>query len=201
MLPPTRSPGRMPRRRPVPALSSRTARTGPGEGTRGVGRIGAVVPCVIVQIAQPFGVERGDVRIEGGRADVDLRVAGPAHAFVTLRAVRGDVDEVAAHALHDVLVQPVHQRVGRLLVEGQRLGVADRAALAAALLGAFVGHRLRERPRALRIAALVGIALLWIAVSIAWYRSDRQLIGVPYDIAALTFGAWLANRTSRRTPA
>jgi ATP-dependent helicase HrpB len=29
---------------------------------------------------------------------------------------------------------PVHPRVGRLLVEGQRLGVADRAALAAALL-------------------------------------------------------------------
>ncbi|MFO0850117.1 MAG: hypothetical protein U0871_16405 [Gemmataceae bacterium] len=29
---------------------------------------------------------------------------------------------------------PIHPRVGRLLVEGQRLGVADRAALAAALL-------------------------------------------------------------------
>ena len=69
-----------------------------------------------------------------------------------------------------------------------------------ALLGAYVGHRLRERPRALRLAALVAIALAWIAVSIAWYRSERQLIGVPYDIAALAMGAWLANRNWRRTP-
>jgi len=70
-----------------------------------------------------------------------------------------------------------------------------------ALLGGLVGHRLRERPRALRIAVLVGIALVGIALSVAWYRFGRELVGVPYDIAALALGAWLANRTSRRTPA
>ena len=72
---------------------------------------------------------------------------------------------------------------------------------ALALLGAFVGRRLRERPRALAVTALVGIALVWVAVSIAWYRFGRELVGVPYDIAALALGAWLANRTWRRIPA
>jgi hypothetical protein len=79
--------------------------------------------------------------------------------------------------------------------------VAEWALMSAlALLGAYIGRRLRERPRMLRIAALTAIALVWIAVSIAWYRSAGQLIGVPYDIAALAVGAWLANRKWRRTP-
>ena len=79
--------------------------------------------------------------------------------------------------------------------------IAELALLcAAALLGAYTGHRLRDRRRALRIAALTAIALAWIAVSIAYYRIDQRLIGVPYDIAALALGAWLANRTWRRTP-
>ena len=68
-----------------------------------------------------------------------------------------------------------------------------------ALLGAYCGHRLRERPRSLRIAVLTGIALLWVAASIAWYRSQHQLIGVPYGIVALALGAWLANRNWTRT--
>jgi CHASE2 domain-containing sensor protein len=80
--------------------------------------------------------------------------------------------------------------------------IAEWALMSAlALLGAYVGHRLRERPRALRIAALAAIAFVWVALSIAWYRSQRQLVGVPYDIAALAMGAWLANRNRRRTPA
>jgi len=80
--------------------------------------------------------------------------------------------------------------------------IAEWALMSAlALLGAYVGLRLRERPRAWRIAALTTIALVWVALSIAWYRSERQLIGVPYDIAALAMGAWLANRNWRRTPA
>ena len=68
------------------------------------------------------------------------------------------------------------------------------------LLGATCARRLRERSRTLRIGALGAIALVWIVASIAWYRSEHQLIGVPYDIAALAVGAWLANRTWRRTP-
>ena len=46
----------------------------------------------------------------GGRKDLD--VAGPAQALVALRAVGGHVEEVAAHAPDDVLVQLVEQRVG-----------------------------------------------------------------------------------------
>jgi CHASE2 domain-containing sensor protein len=68
-----------------------------------------------------------------------------------------------------------------------------------ALLGAYCGHRLRERPLALRIAVLTGVALLWVAASIAWYRSQHELIGVPYGIVALALGAWLANRNWTRT--
>jgi CHASE2 domain-containing sensor protein len=70
-----------------------------------------------------------------------------------------------------------------------------------ALLGGIVGHRLREHPRWRRIAVLASIAVLWIAVAVAWYRATQQLIGVPYDIAALFLGAWLANRNWRRPPA
>jgi hypothetical protein len=80
---------------------------------------------------------------------------------------------------------------------GRAVGAAQRAGV----LGAWVGHRLRERPRVLRIAALTGIALIWVAASIVWYRFERQLIGVPYGIVALALGAWLANRNWRRTPA
>ncbi|MGZ8259521.1 MAG: CHASE2 domain-containing protein [Caldimonas sp.] len=89
----------------------------------------------------------------------------------------------------DVAIRPIHR-------------LAEWALMCAlALLGAVVGHRLRERPRAMRVAVLAAISLLWIAASIAWYRFTRQLVGVPYDIAALAIGAWLANRTWRRTPA
>jgi CHASE2 domain-containing sensor protein len=72
---------------------------------------------------------------------------------------------------------------------------------AAALLGALCVHRLRERTRTLRIAALTVIALLWVAASVALYRTNRQLIALPYDLVALALGAWLANRNWRRTSA
>ena len=46
--------------------------------------------------------------------------------------------------------------------------------------------------------------------AIAWYRfegdffpdsgHERHLIGVPYDLLALAFGAWLAGRTMKRKP-
>ena len=70
-----------------------------------------------------------------------------------------------------------------------------------ALLGAACGHRLRERPRAQRVAALAAIALVVAVAGVAWYRFEHQLVAVPFDIAALLLGAWLANRTSRRPPA
>jgi CHASE2 domain-containing sensor protein len=70
-----------------------------------------------------------------------------------------------------------------------------------ALLGAACGHRLRDRPRVQRIAALAAIAVVCAAAGVAWYRFEHQLVAVPFDIAALLLGAWLANRTSRRSPA
>ena len=63
-------------------------------------------------IVQPAREERvAVVEVAGGRAE-DLDVAGPAHALVALRAVGRDGEEVALHAPHDVLVEPVEQ-VGR----------------------------------------------------------------------------------------
>jgi len=70
-----------------------------------------------------------------------------------------------------------------------------------ALLGGVVGHRMRERSRATRVAVLATIAIVWMAAAVAWYRATHQLIGVPYDVVALLLGAWLANRNWRRTPA
>lgn len=72
---------------------------------------------------------------------------------------------------------------------------------AAALLGAALAHRLRERRRALRAAVLTAVAVAWVAASVAWYRSDQQLVGVPYDLVALALGAWLANRNWKKDPA
>jgi CHASE2 domain-containing sensor protein len=71
----------------------------------------------------------------------------------------------------------------------------------AALLGAVCGHRLRERRRAVRLAALAAIALAMVVAAVACYRFGDQLVGVTYDLAALALGAWLANRISRRPSA
>jgi hypothetical protein len=67
-----------------------------------------------------------------------------------------------------------------------------------ALLGALTLHRLRERPRILRVVVLLSIALAFLIFAIVWYRTQRRLIGVPYDLLALAFGAWLASRMNRK---
>jgi hypothetical protein len=79
-----------------------------------------------------------------------------------------------------------------------------------ALLGAFTMHRLRERPRIIRAGVLLSIAVVFLIFAIAWYRFEgdlfpttdpvRRLIGVPYDLLALAFGAWLAGWTMKRKP-
>jgi len=89
----------------------------------------------------------------------------------------------------DVAIRPI-QRVAEWMLMN-----------AYALLGAIVARRLRDRRRATRIAVLMAIAVAALAVAVAWYRATHQLIGVPYDIAALFIGAWLANRNWRRSPA
>jgi CHASE2 domain-containing sensor protein len=89
----------------------------------------------------------------------------------------------------DVAIRPIHRVAEWVLMN------------ALALIGAIVGHRLRERSRATRLAVLLTIAVLWVAAAVVWYRATQQVIGVPYDIAALLLGAWLANRNWRRPPA
>jgi len=69
---------------------------------------------------------------------------------------------------------------------------------AMALLGALTLHRLRERPRILRAVVLLSIAIAFLIFAIVWYRTQRRLIGVPYDLLALAFGAWLASRMNRK---
>jgi len=71
---------------------------------------------------------------------------------------------------------------------------------AMALLGAFTLHRLRGRPRIVRVVVLLSIAVAFLVFAIAWYRFERRLIGVPYDLLALALGAWLAGRTMKREP-
>src|SRR5262249_17797885 len=54
---------------------------------------------------------------------------------VSLLRRLGAIDEAGVTALGRLMVRlPVHPRVARLLIEGQRLGIGRRAALAAALL-------------------------------------------------------------------
>jgi CHASE2 domain-containing sensor protein len=69
-----------------------------------------------------------------------------------------------------------------------------------ALLGAFMVLRLRDRPRIVRAAVLLSIAVGFVIFSIAWYRFERRLIGVPYDLLALALGAWLARNAMGRKP-
>ena len=63
---------------------------------------------------------------EGRGGGEDLEVAGPAEALVALRAVGGDVEEVALHPPHHVVVQLGHQRVGDLeAADALHVGVQD----------------------------------------------------------------------------
>jgi CHASE2 domain-containing sensor protein len=69
-----------------------------------------------------------------------------------------------------------------------------------ALLGAFTVHRMRHRSRIARTMVLLSIAVVFVIFAIAWYRFERRLIGVPYDLLALALGAWLARNAMGRKP-
>src|ERR1051325_7780570 len=93
---------------------------GPGGAAIGLGHfdrrhhgklaVGALA--VLAQVGQPFGEEGLHVGVHRGGADIDLSVAGPAHAFVALRAIGGDVNEVGALGVVNVFVETVQDRVG-----------------------------------------------------------------------------------------
>jgi hypothetical protein len=67
--------------------------------------------------------------------------------------------------------------------------------VALGLLGAITVHRVVS-PR-WRIAVLSASAAVFVVAAIAWYRSEHQLIGVPYGLLALCLGAWLASRATQ----
>ena len=70
-----------------------------------------IVGLLAREVRQP-GAKRPRAIVEKGRRrSEDLEVAGPAQALVPLRAVRGDVQEVAPHAPDDVLVEAVEHRL------------------------------------------------------------------------------------------
>ena len=48
--------------------------------------------------------------------------------------------------------------------------------------------------------ALAAIAALFVIAAVAWYRIERQLVGLPYGLVALALGAWLSTRVTRRKP-
>ena len=93
---------------------------GPGAGHRGDRRNPAVLALGVLEIEQPFREEPRHLHVEGGGANEDLGIAGPAEALVALRAVRGHVHEVAALAPDDVALKLV--QVGIRAAEGSRLG-------------------------------------------------------------------------------
>ena len=72
----------------------------------------AVGALAVGQVDQPLGEERLDVADQGRRADVDLRIAGPAQSLVALGAVGRDVDEVGPLRPVDVAEELVEHRVG-----------------------------------------------------------------------------------------
>ncbi len=72
---------------------------------------------------------------------------------------------------------------------------------AAALGGAALLLALRQRPAWLRGAALAAGALLLVVGAVLWYRSELQLIGLPYVLVAWAGGAWLGWRMARRSKA
>ena len=136
------------------------------EGCRDDERDLAVVARLLVgEVAQPRGQECVAVVEEarGGREDLD--VAGPAEPLVTLRAVGGDRQEVAAHAPHDVLVQAVEHLVrrreppgaghvgvqhdgldvGRVDLETRDLGVAEAVEREAGLQGLVAARQVERR--------------------------------------------------------
>src|SRR5262249_49192059 len=56
-----------------------------------------------VEIDRPLREERRDVEVVRSRRDEELRIAGPAEAFITLRAIGGDFDVVSLLAPDDVV--------------------------------------------------------------------------------------------------
>ncbi len=93
---------------------------------RDVRRHGAELALLGGEVLQPRGEEAPAVVEERRRRCEHLDVSGPAEPLVALRAVRRQIDEVAAHAPADVLVQLVEPVVRAVERAGRRhVAVAD----------------------------------------------------------------------------
>jgi hypothetical protein len=77
---------------------------GPGREIRCNRRIGSIVRLSILQIARPFGEKASDIPVECRRAQKDLGVTRPAHALIPLRAVSGNIHEIAFLTPNDVVL-------------------------------------------------------------------------------------------------
>ena len=91
--------------------------------------VGDVVVGVVLglggDVEEPFVEEVGDVELVGGGGGVGGDVAGPAEPFVALRAVGGDVEEVAFLAPDGVGDELVDARVGAFEPAGAGHGGVD----------------------------------------------------------------------------
>ena len=89
-------------------------------------RHGAVVTLLATQVCEPpFEQPAHVVQVAGGRAERE-QVTGPTESLVALGTVRGQVDEVAAHRPHDVVVEALQQLVRALEGAGAlHVGVDD----------------------------------------------------------------------------
>ena len=65
----------------------------------------------VYEIVEPLVDHVGDIGVEESRRRKDLQVGGPTQAFVALRAVGGDADEVGPQTGDDVPLQRIHQWV------------------------------------------------------------------------------------------
>ena len=68
----------------------------------------------LLHVEQVLAVEGIGVHVERGGGTKYLRVTRPTHAFVTLRAIRGHIEEIALLTPHRVGDEPVHLLVGGL---------------------------------------------------------------------------------------
>ena len=66
---------------------------------------------LVVKIPHPVGEEVLDVEEKGCCRREHRDITGPAEALVSLRAISGHIEEIAAQTPHDVLVEPIQQRV------------------------------------------------------------------------------------------
>ena len=87
-------------------------------------------------------------------------------------------------------VRDSQDRPGRRVLPDLRDGVARRVHHVSA--ARTPAHHACRRPAV--------DAVVFLIFAIAWYRTQRRLIGVPYDLLALALGAWLAGRTMKREP-